>query len=251
MADLEQALSFGSAAATYDQFRPSYPVAALTWAVDADTPSDLVDLAAGTGILTRQLLGLGHRVVPVEPDPGMRAQLAAATPGTTALAGSAEAIPLPDGGTDMIMSGQAYHWFDRERAHAEAARVLRPGGRFAPIWNSRDESVPWVAALSALLADFAGRSSVDTAPDLTSFGDAFEPLERAEFRHDTTHTADTLVGLVSTRSYYLTASPTRQRELETAVRDLTAHHPDLAGRPSFDLPYRTTVYRARRQVLRS
>lgn len=248
MADLEQALSFGAAAESYDRFRPAYPPAALTWAVDASAPVDAVDLAAGTGILTRQLLGLGHRVVPVEPDPGMRAQLAAATPGTTVLAGSAESMPLPDGGADVVLTGQAYHWFDRERAHAEVARVLRPGGRFAPIWNSRDESVPWVAALSRLLADFAGRPSVDTAPDLTSFGDRFEPLERAEFHHATGHTADTLVGLVTTRSYYLTASAARQRDLEAAVRDLAAHHPDLAGRDSFELPYRTTVYRARRRA---
>jgi SAM-dependent methyltransferase len=177
----------------------------------------------------------------------MRAQLEAATPGTTALAGSAESVPLPDGDADVIMTGQAYHWFDRDRAHAEAARVLRPGGRFAPIWNSRDESVAWVAALSRLLADFAGKPSVDTAPDLSTFGDRFEPLERAEFTHTVSQTADTLVGLVATRSYYLTASEQRQRELEAAVRELALHHPDLAGRETFDLPYRTTVYRARRR----
>ncbi|WP_326562179.1 class I SAM-dependent methyltransferase [Micromonospora sp. NBC_01796] len=247
MADLDQALSFGAAAETYDRFRPTYPVDALAWAVDAPAPVRVVDLAAGTGILTRQLLGLGHRVVPVEPDGGMRAQLAVATPGTTALAGSAESMPLPDGDADVVITGQAYHWFDRDRAHAEAARVLCPGGRFAPIWNSRDESVAWVAALSRLLADFAGRTSVDTAPDLTTFGDDFEPLERAEFHHGTEHTADTLVGLVGTRSYYLTASEQRQHDLETAVRDLALHHPDLAGRDTFDLPYRTTVYRARRR----
>jgi SAM-dependent methyltransferase len=247
VADLEQALSFGVAAETYDRFRPAYPVSALAWAVDTPAPAQVVDLAAGTGILTRQLLGLGHHVVPVEPDVGMRAQLAVATPGTTALAGSAESVPLPDGSADVIVTGQAYHWFDRDRAHAEAARVLRPGGRFAPIWNSRDETVAWVAALSRLLADFAGRASVDTAPDLTTFGDRFEPLERAEFSHATRHTAGTLVGLVSTRSYYLIASAQRQRELEAAVRDLAAHHPDLAGRETFTLPYRTTVYRAHRR----
>ncbi|WP_329105163.1 class I SAM-dependent methyltransferase [Micromonospora sp. NBC_01699] len=247
MTDLDQALSFGAAAQTYDRFRPAYPLAALTWAVDAAEPVRVVDLAAGTGILTRQLLGLGHSVVPVEPDEGMRTQLAAATPGTTALAGSAEAVPLPDGDADVIMTGQAYHWFDRDRAHAEAARVLRPGGRFAPIWNSRDESVTWVAALSRLLADFAGKPSVDTAPELSTFGDRFEPLQRAEFSHAVSQTADSLVGLVRTRSYYLTATRQRQRELEAAVRDLALHHPDLVGREAFDLPYRTTVYRARRR----
>lgn len=247
MADLEHALSFGVAAEAYDRFRPTYPRAALSWAVAGPAPTQVVDLAAGTGILTRQLLGLGHQVIAVEPDEGMRTRLAAATPGTTALAGSAESVPLADGSADAIVTGQAYHWFDRDRAHAEAARVLRPGGRFAPIWNSRDDSVPWVAALSALLDQFAGTKSVDTAPILTTFGDRFEPLERAEFRHTTSHTVDTLIGLVGTRSYYLTAPTQRRRELESAIRDLAASHPGLAGRETFGLPYRTTAYRARRR----
>ncbi|HEY0696771.1 MAG TPA: class I SAM-dependent methyltransferase, partial [Micromonospora sp.] len=68
----KEALSFGAAAEAYDRFRPGYPDPAVRWAVGASAPAQVVDLAAGTGILTRCLLALGHRVVPVEPDPGMR-----------------------------------------------------------------------------------------------------------------------------------------------------------------------------------
>src|SRR6266550_2633842 len=93
-------------------------------------------------------LGLDHEVVPVEPDEAMRARLARSTPGVTPLAGSAERIPLPDTSVDAVVAGQSYHWFDPEPAHREIARVLRPGGVFAPVWNIRDESEPWVAALS-------------------------------------------------------------------------------------------------------
>jgi len=240
-ADKNGALSFGAAAERYDRFRPRYPAPALAWALgpDAAGPRAVVDLAAGTGILTRGLLAAGHRVTPVEPDAAMRAQLAAATPGVTALAGSAEAIPLPSSSVDAVVAGQAYHWFDAPLAHAEAARVLRPGGYFAAVWNMRDKRVPWVAALDAI-ASAADRDH----PPPASFGPSFSPVEHREFAHSTTLTADDLVTMMTTRSYYLTATEDARKRFEAAVRELAGTHPDLAGRDSFELPYRTVVYRA-------
>lgn len=246
MTDPTQALSFGAAAAEYDRFRPRYPEEALRWALDGlGTPARVVDLGAGTGILTRGVLALGHRVVPVEPDPGMRAQLAAATPGTTALAGSAEAVPLPDGSADAVLVGQAYHWFDREPAHAEIARVLRPGGTFAPIWNVRDERVGWVAELTRIahLGDNAG----DVTEKYADFGAAFTPVELGEFTHTTTLTPDEVVGMLHTRSYWLTATPAEQERIDRELRELFATHADLAGRATVELPYRTLVLRSRRR----
>ena len=245
MAEHLPARSFGAAAGAYDRFRPGYPADAVQWAAGGPAPRHVVDLGAGTGILTRALLALGHRVTPVEPDPGMRARLDAATAGVTALDGTAEAVPLPHGAADTVVVGQAYHWFDRDRAHAEAARVLRAGGVFAPLWNLRDEAVPWVARLTAIVDAERGEQGVED--DVGSFGPLFGPVERAEFRHRTTHTADSLVGMITTRSYYLTAPPGRRAELEAAVRDLVATHPDLAGRQTFALPYRTVVFRAVRR----
>lgn len=247
MADHIQALSFGAAAAEYDRFRPRYPEAALRWALDGvgAPPARIVDLGAGTGILTRGLLALGHEVVPVEPDPGMRARLAAATPGTTALAGSAEAVPLPDGAADAVLAGQAYHWFDRDRAHAEVARLLRPGGVFAPVWNTRDERVAWVAELGRIA--HLGDNSGNVVERYADFGPAFTAVEVGEFQHATTLTPDEVVGLIRTRSYWLTASPEDQRRVERGLRELLATHPDLAGRETVDLPYRTVVLRARRR----
>ena len=243
----ERALSFGAAAARYDRHRPSYPEAALRWAL-GDRPLRVVDLGAGTGILARVLARLGHEVIPVEPDEAMRAQFVQATPGLAPLAGRAEEIPLPDGYADAVVAGQAYHWFDPEPTHAELARVLRPGGRFAPLWNSRDDTVPWVAALSGIVDDaLAGRGIRDPEPALDSFGDAFSPPERAAFRHHVRHTPESLLAMVTTRSYYLVSPPRTRAELEQAVRDLCATHPDLAGKDSFDLPYETIVYRATRR----
>ncbi|MEU4370577.1 class I SAM-dependent methyltransferase [Micromonospora chersina] len=241
-----QALSFGAAAAEYDRFRPRYPEEALRWALDGlAAPARVVDLGAGTGILTRGVLALGHQVLPVEPDPGMRAQLAAATPGTTALAGSAEAVPLPDGTADAVLVGQAYHWFDKEPAHAEIARVLRPGGTFAPIWNVRDERVGWVAELTRIahLGDNAG----DVTERYADFGAAFTPVELGEFAHTTTLTPDEVVGMLHTRSYWLTATPAEQERIDRELRELFATHTDLAGRATVELPYRTLVLRSRRR----
>jgi SAM-dependent methyltransferase len=241
----DRARSFGAAAADYDRYRPTYPEPAVAWAVGLTPPARVVDLGAGTGILTRILLQLGFDAAPVEPDPAMRAQLDAATPGVTATSGSAEDIPLADGSVDGVVAGQAYHWFDPERAHAEVARVLRGGGTFAVLWNLRDESVPWVAALSAIIAKAGGVPESDRQPD--SFGPRFGPVERADFDHRTRHTVDSLLAMLRTRSYFLTASSERQRSFESAVRDLAGTHPDLTGRESFELPYRTVVYRASRR----
>jgi SAM-dependent methyltransferase len=240
-----RARSFGPAADRYDALRPSYPPAALSWALGA-RPLRVADLGAGTGILTRVLLSLGHSAVPVEPDEAMRARLERATPGAFALAGSAEAIPLPEASVDAAVAGQAYHWFDPPRANEEIARVVRPGGVFAPLWNLRDESVPWVAALSALLEEdrgdgtAAGTRSAGLAG--LEFGPRFGPVERAEFRHAVAMTADTLVALVTTRSYYLTASAERRAEIEARVRALAAGLPE-----AFELPYVTLVLRAERR----
>jgi SAM-dependent methyltransferase len=242
----DRALSFGQAAGRYDRIRPTYPPEALRWALESvPAGATVVDLGAGTGLLTRVLLGLGYDAVPVEPDAGMRAQLDAATPGVTALEGSAEEIPVGDAGVDAVVCGQAYHWFDKERAHPELARAIRPGGVFAPIWNIRDESIPWVREVGAI-AKLGADGSLGPMTVAADFGPLFGEIERAEFRHSTTHTADSLVELISSRSYYLTASPDDQAEIERQLRALAAEHPDLAGKATFELPYITFTYRARR-----
>jgi SAM-dependent methyltransferase len=185
----------------------------------------------------------------VEPDAAMRALLAAATAGTTALAGTAEGIPLADGVADAVVAGTAYHWFDRDRAHAEAARVLRPNGTFAAMWNIRDASSDWVAELGRIADRWRAdrRGSDDQIERLASFGENFAGFERADFHHRITHTRESLVAMMATRSYYLTATPDGQAEIKRSIRALIDEHPDLAGRTEFELPYRTVAYRARRR----
>jgi SAM-dependent methyltransferase len=242
----ERADSFGAVAQLYDRVRPSYPEAAVRWALEplgAGTHR-IADIGAGTGIMTRLLAGLGQRAIAVEPDEQMRRQLLATTRDVEVVPGRAESLPFADASLDGAIAAQAYHWFDRDRAHPELGRVIRPGGVFAAIWNDRDESVAWVTEYTRIVQGDRDPNSGGTREAHTGYGEPFGPVEVATFRHATTHTPDSLVALLRSRSYFLTASPERKAALEQEVRDLARSHPDISGRPEFELSYLTVVYRA-------
>jgi SAM-dependent methyltransferase len=246
----ERASSFGPAAALYDRVRPSYPAAAVDWALGPLGAGRwrIIDVGAGTGIMTRLILSLGHEAIAVEPDVQMRQRLAETT-AAQSVAGSAESLPLADASVDGAIAAQAYHWFDRDRAHAELARVIRPGGVFAAVWNDRDQSVDWVVEYSRIVEGDRGPDGSGTDSGrgrIDSYGEEFGPVETAVFRHAVRHTPDSLVSLLRSRSYFLTASARRQAVLEHEVRALAMNHPDLSGRSEFELPYVTVAYRAKR-----
>jgi SAM-dependent methyltransferase len=233
--------SFGEAAELYDRARPGYPPDAVGWML-GNTACDVVDLGAGTGIFSRLVASLGHRVTAVEPDPEMRAQLATSDT-ITVLAGSAEAIPLPDRSAGAVVAAQSLHWFDNHDARGEIARVLDDGGVFAPIWNIRDQTVPWVAQLTGIIAGGAASDARVHAREGRQFGPLFRRAERAEFRHSMPMTSDTLLDVVRTRSRYLVAEADERREIEHRVAELVAGLPE-----PFELPYIAVAFRA--EVLR-
>jgi SAM-dependent methyltransferase len=133
----ELARSFGRAAEEYERGRPGYAEAALD-AVGLAGDAVVLDLAAGTGKLTRQLVRRFARVLAVEPLDGMRSVLERVVPEAEALSGTAEAIPLADGAVDAVFVGEAFHWFATADTLAELARVLRPGGTLAILFNQPD-----------------------------------------------------------------------------------------------------------------
>src|SRR4051794_21342225 len=139
-----RAASFELGADVYHAARPDYPEDVVRWAVP-DGARDVLDLAAGTGKLTAGLLRLGVHVVAVEPSDAMRAELVRTLPAADARPGTAEATGLPDGSMDGVTVAQAWHWFDPTAAAGEIARVLRPHGQVAVMWNVRDEDVDWVS----------------------------------------------------------------------------------------------------------
>lgn len=231
------ASSFGAAADLYDRIRPTYPREALEWGIPEK--SEICDLGAGTGILTRQLTELGHSVIAVEPDDKMRAKI----PGD-ARQGSATNIPLPDASVDVVTAGQAYHWFYGEPAHTEIARVLKPGGRFIPIWNVRDERVPWVEKMSTLFQGARKRADFDETSLLLragGFGPLFEQVQLKTFEWSTTHTAESFLELMKSRSDYLVADPEGRRRLEERVREI------MPKEERFELPYVTYTYTGRKR----
>jgi SAM-dependent methyltransferase len=237
--------SFGGVAEVYDRTRPDYPAAALDWLLGA-APRRVLDLAAGTGKLTRMLVGAGHEVVAVDPSAEMLAPLRSALPGTDVRPGTAEDIPLPGAKVDAIVVGQAYHWFDTERAHREMARVLRPGGVVGLLWNLRDETEPWVAALSEVLGS-ADTTGVLHGGELPELGPPFHRATRATFPHTQRLDAEGLLGLMRSRSHVATLPGAERDAVLARVARLARTHPDLAGRAEFDLPYVTEAVRVVRR----
>ena len=239
---LRQARSFGTAAERYDRYRPTYAEDAVVWAVGRRS-CRVADLGAGTGILTRLLHHLGHDVVAVEPDDLMRARLIEVSPGVEAVPGRAEAIPLENESVDAVVAGQAYHWFDQAQAHPEIARVIRPGGVFAAMWNDADPTVPWTVRFSEIIDGPSGRPDARPVAD---FGDRFEPVAVGGFRHEMWVTPEHLVAMATTRSPYLVADERGRRELVTAIQALVDEF-GLAEAERIPMPHITRVNRAVRR----
>src|SRR5215469_8233112 len=273
----KRASSFGAAASAYHEHRPDYPFAAIMWAlepvIEANRPLRALDLGAGTGKLTAQLASLSVgtsevsvgqvsvgqvsvgqvTVTAVEPDPAMLGELRRRLPGVTAMAGRAEAIPLPDASVDAVLAGQAAHWFDLDRALPEIARVLRSGGVFAGLWNANDSRVDWVAGLHEATG---GRTVVPIlAPEhedrgigdrLSKAGELFWPPEDREFGHSQLRTADSMIATLSTHSMFLVMEPPEREAVLEQVRDFLTATPETAA-GEFALPMLTLVLRSVRR----
>lgn len=154
------AARFSGRVESYIRSRPGYPRQVVETLRNECglTPRWIVaDVGSGTGLLSLPLLQNGNRVVGVEPNDEMRdasLKLLASYPGFSAVKGTAEAATLPGGSVDLITAGQVFHWFDQPRARAEFLRVLRPGGRAAILFNTRDTSSPIVRAYERLLETY-------------------------------------------------------------------------------------------------
>lgn len=146
----------------YIRYRPGYPpelLAAMADEMGLRADHVVADVGSGTGILSALLLENGNTVYGVEPNAAMRAaaeELLADLPRFHSVNGTAEATTLPDASVDHVTAAQAYHWFDPERARAEFARILRPGGCVALVWNNRlTTGSPFLEAYEELLVQYA------------------------------------------------------------------------------------------------
>lgn len=236
---------FELAAEAYERGRPDYPAAAVAWLVerfDLRPGRTVLDLAAGTGKLTRLLVPTGAEVIAVEPIVEMRAMIANAR----ALEGTAEAVPLPDASADAVTIAQAFHWFHAEEALAEIHRVLRPGGGLALVWNTRDERDPLQAAASEILQpldeDVPRRYKRDWREVVDASG-LFTPCERTTFDNEQLVDADGFVERFTSVSFVAAAPPDTRAEVEARLRALASE-----AETPIRLPYFTELYVAFRPL---
>lgn len=242
MTSAPYANSFGAAADAYERGRPGYPDAAVDWLLPSGARL-VADVGAGTGKFTRSLVGRAAEVVAVEPDRAMRERLTAVLPGVRTLAGSGESIPLPDGGADAVTFAQAWHWVDPVQGAREAARVLRPGGVLGLVWNVRDETRPWAARISAILAQPESRASVQSAPVV---GAPFDPDAVEHERFPWVHEQDraAFLDMVASRSYVIVLPPDERTALLDRVRRVLDEDPETAGRATIPVGYTTYAHRS-------
>ena len=241
-----RASSFGSSAAEYADHRPGYAPAAVEWALSTSgRADDVVDVGAGTGALAGGLVAPGRRVVAAEPDGRMLAELRRRVPQALTVTAAAEALPLRAGSVDAVLAATSFHWFDRERALSEFARVLRPGGVLALLYVRDDESVPWVAEVGRL-----SRTSASSDPSGHDEADwlrhpCFAPPEVARFPHGQQRTAASMTSTVGTNSHTHVVSPQERAETLARVRDFLDSCPETAH-GTFTRPLVTTVARVQR-----
>ncbi|MCU1478943.1 MAG: methyltransferase protein [Subtercola sp.] len=265
--DTTHALSFGQNVGDYERGRPSYPDAAVDWMLAQATPGSspydtapvripakhpgadhteplaVVDVGAGTGKFTASLVARDLAVSAVEPDPVMRASLTRNYPSVTAYQGTGESMPLPDASADLVTFAQSWHWVDVDAASAEVARVLKPTGALALIWNIRDQSVDWVARLGDIMGASAAEQYESVTPPVAW---PLATVEHAQFSWDNPMTRDQLLAMITSRSYIIALEPGARAELLERVGVLLDEHPQLAGHDTYLMPYSTRVTLARR-----
>lgn len=257
MIERAAARGYTAAGADYERARPSYPTVAvdlLVTELGIQSGRTVVDLAAGTGKLTRLLQPTGALVIAVEPVTAMLERLVTAVPQAHPVAGTAEAIPLAEASADAVVVGTAFHWFRGEHALREIDRVLRPGSGLGLIWNNPDRTVDWMDQVWSIVDDYRGDAPRNrdlrwqAAFTRTA---AFTPLRHRRFAHDQEVARDELLTRVASTSF-VAALPAADRERALSrVREVMSTHPDLAGRERFRLPYRTDVYCCRTREGRS
>lgn len=241
---MSRALSFGHGADDYDRVRPEYSAEALdlvTERLGLSPDAEVLDLAAGTGKLTRPLVERFARVTAVEPDPGMLARLRRVTDCYAALEGRAEEIPLPDGSVDVVFVGQAFHWFSTDEALTEIARVLRPVGGLVLIWNAWTKpEPPEPEDASRIIEEVVERVSGEPVRDRSHWLRLFDasPFEAPREEEIPTRSlaisGDDLVTLTLSTSPFGVLPPDERASVESELRRL------ITG--AYRLPVETRLY---------
>ncbi|HUE47674.1 MAG TPA: class I SAM-dependent methyltransferase [Steroidobacteraceae bacterium] len=240
---------FSSRVEHYVRYRPSYPSAAidlLKTRCGLSSAAVVADIGSGTGILTEQLLESGAQVIGVEPNDEMRVAAEArlgAQARFRSVNGTAEATTLPPASIDLLVAGQAFHWFDVEQARREALRLLRSAGFAALLWNERPpQATAFLDDYEALLlrhsAEYAQikASRADEASMRRFFGGA---MELATFPNQQSFDLEGLKGRLMSSSYAPEPGDPQHQPMMAGLRELFGRH---QHRGQVVFPYRTLVY---------
>ncbi len=230
----------------YERGRPGYPPEAVRFVLDTvpNGPDDLIlDVGAGTGKLTRALTATAATVVAIDPVEGMVRLLPEFAPGALVVIGVAERLPVAPGSVSVVTVAQAFHWFDPDRAWTEFARVLRPDGAVALVWNARLREVEWVDRIWSLMDRIEKTAPWRNhdQPDPFAPHPAFADVERASFLHTVGMDEDTVIARVMSVSHAAVLPAPDRRALEREISTILA---DVDG--PLDITYRTDVAIRRR-----
>ena len=245
-----RARSFGAIATDYDRYRPSPPQAAVDWLLPRRV-AVAVDLAAGTGALSRRLLEHADQVIGVEPDERMAAVLERRLPQVHLLIGRAESLPLPDASADAVLVSSAWHWLDHDAAVPEIARVLRPGGLLGILWTSLDREsdcgrLLWEASKDLLPGRRERRERHRPENVRLPAGAPFGPPEIARLPSDWRVSPYRLAEVIGTYSSVITLPQGERERLLGEVRGAVANHPAFVGRQRVTVPLVCRCWKARR-----
>ncbi len=246
--------SFGAVADDYDRLRSAPPEDALDWLLPPGA-ADALEIGAGTGLFTRSLARRVPHVAALEPDARMRAVLAARTPGVEVLEGHAEALPVADGSYDVVTAQSAWHWVDEARAIPEVARVLRPGGRLALVWNGTNRAVDWMRDLWAggVVLGPEDRERTDGRRrrrhqvDAELLSPYFHEPESKLFTWTRTMSKDDLVDLAATYSAVIVMDEDARAHHLAGMRRYLHDHPELTNGDTIEVPMRAYTWRATRR----
>lgn len=241
---------FGGFAGDYEAHRPGYPEELYTHLL-RDEPRCVVDLGAGTGRVCRELARRGLRALAVEPDPLMveAGRVAGAQDPKSCEwhVAAAEESGIESGIADLVVSAQAFHWFDAGAACREAHRLLRPGGRFAVWWNQRlSQGCAWQEAYETLIQRYNPRYQRRYRDhdwgQVIGDTEVFGSVAMRSYSHQVSSNRAAFLGFAGTTSYV--RGKLSPEEFQRFLRDLDAILVEHHGDEPFEVPYRTDYFEA-------
>jgi SAM-dependent methyltransferase len=237
---------FDDRAEDYVRYRPGYPAGAIDAVLEGLGPPDRLmaaDVGAGTGISARLVADRGVDVIAVEPGAAMR-RAADAHRRVRWIAASAEATGLSPASFDLLLCAQSFHWFRPRAALEEFARVLRPGGRLALMWNRRSRTDPFTAAYRQAILDASGEACaerMDFQPEIVALSGLYSPVDRKSVPNSQRLDLAGLIGRCHSASYVPKDGVAGER-LRRALRTLHGQYADADG--FVTLVYETELFRA-------